>query len=165
MSAESIINESKKDADNLAQIVSSAKIILEETQKQIDSIQIKKDEISELTDDINAQYEINKKKISSVSREMCELLITFTESAITHAEKEKNLNLKNGSLLKLYRLSYKYPDTLDERTRESYILNLSVFGDKSDIEPLRAITKSENEYEKIKSAAATVLGVLEEKYP
>ncbi len=164
-SAESIIEESRKDANNLAQMVSSAKRILDETKDHLHSIQERKDEVNNLLGEINDQYELNTTRISNISREMCELLTASIESAIIHAEKDKNKNLKNSSLLKLYRLSYKYPDSLDEKTRVSYILNLSVFGDKSDIDPLKRISKTENESAVIKNAAETVLEDLKEKYP
>ncbi len=169
------IDEAKRNADRLFQEVSSAeKIIIEAKQDAgefsnvVSSVerdfQNRKNEIDNLYKQIDGQFELNRERLSNISREMCEILIAFTESAITHAEKEKNNKLRNKSLVKLYRLSYKYPDLLDDKTRESYMLNLSEFGDKSDLKQLEIICQSEKS-QRVKEAEKQVIDALKEKYP
>ena len=56
----------------------------------------------------------------------------------------------------LYRLSL-HPFLLDDDTRYAYLLNLSAFGDDSDIEHLESICKSNKEPSNIKDAAKRVI--------
>ena len=87
-------------------------------------------------------------------------------SRVTTSKKTKGRNQKwrRDVERNLYRMGL-HPFFLDDKTRESFILNLSIFGDKSDIESLERIIKSENESEKIKRVAETVLENLKKKYP
>lgn len=150
------ISEIEKNAENAEKSAGKAKISSEDANKLVQEIKNTSDSaiqsLRRIGDANKSFYESTLEFIDMVSR--------YNTNKKT---KERNQRLRMDIERNLYRLGL-HPYYLDDNTRESYILNLSVFGDKSDIDSLRVISKSENESEIIKRAAKTVLGELEKKY-
>lgn len=92
-----------------------------------------------------------------------EIIDMVGRSNISKKTKERNQKWRKDIEINFYRMGL-YPYFLDDSTRESFILSLSVFGDKTDIEPLKRIIESKDESEKIKKSAKTVLDDLIKKY-
>lgn len=92
--------------------------------------------------------------------------IYFIETAKQNAPNKntesKFIKWRKNMLSNLYHMGLQ-PHVLDESTRISYILNLSSYGVKEDIERLEAICNSE-EPKSIKDVAKRVLDVLKEKF-
>lgn len=76
--------------------------------------------------------------------------------------KERNQKMRKDMERNLYRMGL-HPYFFDDTTRESFILSLSILGDKSDIPSLRRISESKTESVKIRNAAKTVLEALKDK--
>lgn len=107
------------------------------------------------------------RRIGDANRSFYESTLEFIDmvgrSNISKKTKERNQKWRKDIEINLYRMGL-YPYFLDDSTRESFILSLSVFGDKTDIEPLKRIIESKDESEKIKKSAKTVLDDLIKKY-
>ena len=107
------------------------------------------------------------RRIGDANRSFYESTLEFIDmvgrSNISKKTKERNQKWRKDIEINLYRMGL-YPYFLDDSTRESFILSLSVFGDKTDIEPLKRIIESKDESEKIKKSAKTVLDDLTKKY-
>lgn len=114
----------------------------------------------ELNNQIASSYNVN----NDIAREVDDSLVAFAENSIINAEQVKNKEQKKESLKKIFRLSFYYPDLLDEETRINYLLNLATLGDASDIRQLEKICNSETETERIKRISALVLEELRKKY-
>lgn len=146
------IDKAKEKAEILSSEIKGAKKIKENTKKEFEII--------------NKEFEKKEKDINNISNELCELLKFFTEEAVFHAEKTMNGDFRNDTLKNLYRFAYKYPKVIkDERMRESYLLNLSTYGDYSDIEHLKKLYNSKKESKTIKNIAHKVMEKLQERFP
>lgn len=151
------INEIEKNAENAAESAGNAKassenanILVQEIKNTSDSAILS---LRRIGDANKSFYDSTLEFIDMISR-----------SNTNKKTKERNQRWRREIERNLYRLGL-HPYYLDDNVRESFILNLSIFGDKTDIEPLQKIIESENESEKIKKAAKTVLDVLKNKFP
>ena len=108
------------------------------------------------------------KDIGAATKSSLENALSFIE-LVSPSIKNKNLTERYKVWRKrvegsLYRLSlHRY--LLDEGTRISFLLNLSAFGNKTDIEQLERISNSEQESPIIRRTAKIVLEELLKKYP
>lgn len=163
MSAKMIVSKAEVNAKKLSGLIEMAKSKIRKLENYSKDIKLTKTKVEGIEETISNNYKKNKKLLEDASREIGEILISFNESAVVHAEHEKDKNLKESSLRRLYRLSYKYPYLLDEETRIIYIRNLASYGEESDIKQLEKICNSDTEDENIRDIAKIVLEELRNK--
>ena len=149
-------NDAKKYAENAKKSAEKAKTDLEKAKSKVEEIEKTYDSARQSLKRIGAAtetcYDCSLKFIEIVGQS------STNKNSIKRYKKWRDEVHRN-----LYRMGL-HPFILDEDTRVQYILNLAAFGEKSDIESLETLYKSEKS-QKVKEAEKQVIDALKEKYP
>lgn len=151
------IREIEKNAEDSEKSASAAK---ESSEVANEQVRVIKEASDSATQSLQRIGDANKSFYEST----LEFIDMVGRSNSNKSTKERNQKLRKDMERNLYRMGL-HPFFLDDTTRESFILNLSILGDKSDIPSLKKISESKTESVKIRNAAETVLKALKDKYP
>ena len=149
------IREIEKNAEDSGKSANAAKESAEVANEQVRVIKEASDSATQFLQHIG---DTNKSFLES----SLEFIDMVGRSNSNKRIKERNQKMRKDMERNLYRMGL-HPYFLDDTTRESFILNLSILGDKSDIPSLRRISESKTESVKIRNAAKTVLEALKDK--
>lgn len=119
---------------------------------------------------INAYGHIEKieeleKNVAKTSQQIQSQRFDNIANIYTIADNTKNSSLNKKLQLHEYRIAYMNPESYDEETRISFLLNLANLGDASDIKPIEDISNNRKESQRIRETAREVVKELRRRFP